>query len=277
MGSNGEGGMLADGSGAMDETRAAIEAFRQRRQHGEVSGEELYRIMKGAPGAGFPAQDNDGSYRGEHATSQERAAARELGRVLLNGVADSAVRERCLELAQDLEMEQEYERARERTGVASRGQSRPRHLVFNSDIEQLPQIVRAFAHLYCGAGVLPHTRVVAIPAAALMAGAAEEVVFDPELLRWLIRANGVINRPVDVDSVAAYAQLADGGLLFIHDFQQVTPEARSEIADALVYEMEFRRETLAVAVAADDELQKRFGAVNPGFCARIYYTVDRPS
>lgn len=213
--------------------------------------------------------DNDRSYRGEHATEQERVAARELGRVLLNGVADAAVRERCLELAQDLEMAQECERARERMGVASRRQSRPRHLAFNSDIEQLPQIVQAIAHLYCGAGVLPHTRVVAVPAAALMDGADEEVTFDPELLRRLIWANGVINRPVDADSVAAYAQRADGGLLFIHDFQQVAPEARSEIADALVYEMEFR-ETLAVAVAADDELLQRFGVVNPGFCARIY-------
>lgn len=277
MGSNGEGGMLADDSGGMDEAKAAIEAFRQRHQRGEVSGEELYRIMKGAPRAGFPSQDTDRSYRGEHATEQERATARELGRVLLNGVADAAVRERCLELAQDLEMAQEYERARERMGVASRRQSSTRHLAFNSDIAQLPQIVQAIAHLYCGAGVLPQTRVVEIPAAALMADADEEVIADPELLRRLIWAHGVINRPVDVDSVAAYAQRADGGLLFIHDFHQVTPEARSEIADALVYEMEFRRETLAVAVAADDQLLQRFGVVNPGFCARIYYTVCRPA
>ncbi len=197
--------------------------------------------------------------------------------MLLNEVADAAVRERCLELAQDLEIERKYERARERLGVAPRRKSSPRHLAFNSDIEQLPQIVQAIAHLYCGVGVLPHTRVVAIPAAALMAGADEEVIFDPDLLRRLIGANGVINRPVDVDSVAAYAQRADGGLLFIHDFQQVTPEARSEIADALVYEMEFRRETLVVAVAADDELLQRFRAVNPGFCARIYCTVCRPA
>lgn len=273
MGSISEGGVSSDDSGAIDEAKAAVEAFPQRHQRSEVFGEELYRIMKGAPRAGFPTLDTDRSYRGEHATEQERAAARELGRVLLSGLADAAVRERCLELAHDLE----YERVREHMGVVSRRQSRPRHLAFNSDIEQLPQIVQAIAHLYCGAGVLPHTRVVAIPAAALLADADEEVIFNPELLRRVIWANGVINRPVDVDSVAAYAQLADGGLLFIYDFQQVTPEARSEIADALVYEMEFRRETLAVAVAADHEQLQRFRAVNPGFCARIYYTVRRPS
>ncbi|SLI19703.1 Uncharacterised protein [Mycobacteroides abscessus subsp. abscessus] len=260
-------------SGAMDEAKAAIEAFRERHQEGEVSGEELYRVMKGVPRAGFPIQNTDRSYRGEYATEQERAAAREMGRVLLNGLADAAVRERFLELAQDVEMRQEYERAREHTGVASRRQAIPRHLAFDRNIEQLPRIVQAIAHLYCGAGVLPQTRVIEIPAAALMADADEEVIADPELRRRLIWTHGVINRPVDVDSVATYAQRADGGLLFIHDFHQVSPEARSEIADALVYEMEFRRETLAVAVAVDEKLLQHFRAVNPAFCARIYYTV----
>ncbi|WP_131822314.1 hypothetical protein, partial [Mycobacteroides chelonae] len=154
-------------SDSIDEAKAAIEVFRERHQGGEVSGEELYRVMKGVPRVGFLTQDTDRSYRGEHATEQERATASELGRVLLNGVGDAAVRERCLELAQDVEMRQEYERARERMGVASRRQSISRHLAFNSDIAQLSRIVQAIAHLYCGAGVLPQTRVVEIPAAAL--------------------------------------------------------------------------------------------------------------
>ncbi|SHQ48429.1 hypothetical protein [Mycobacteroides abscessus] len=262
---------MAD-SAAMNEVKAAIEALRGRHQRGEVSGDELFRVWKGVPNKLIPTPTAFRTYRGEYATELERAEARRQGRAALDQVTDDAVRELCLALAAEVEVRQELARIRQQAGIAPRRQPGPWNIAFDSNIEQLPKIVQAIAQICCGAGILPQPRVTAVPAGALLDGANTDMI----AAIWGAQPDYVLDRAVDAQSIAAHAEQADGGLLFIHDFHRVTPDIASEIADTLVDAMEFRQETLAVAIAADGELLRRMRALSPGFAHRIHAIIERP-
>lgn len=226
------------------EAKAAIEDLRARYRRGEVSGAELDLIMKGAPRG--PLQ------------------LKERVRALLYLVPDDAVRERCLEIAREVEGRQKLALIRKHAGM--RPLPHPGwHLAINPDVEGISQIISAIAELYCSAGILPYSRVRSLSAGLLLEGVSgsELAVLEQR------EPDYVLDRPVDPDLITKYVDKADGGLLFIGGFHRVTAAAADEILNALVHPMEYRQETLAIMVAAPADLLARTKAINPSFSARI--------
>ncbi|WP_272936756.1 AAA family ATPase [Mycobacteroides chelonae] len=113
-------------------------------------------------------------------------------------------------------------------------------------------MARIVADMYYGHGIVPEAKFTHISCAELIAAAAQEA-----------------------DSLAATflnsaAKNADGGMLYLHDAQALSLRDWPRLTDQLVIEMENRRDSLAVILAADSsDAINRLRAVSPGLKARV--------
>jgi hypothetical protein len=197
-------------------------------------------------------------YIGKYATEQERHAARHRGYELLEDLPDTAdIPWRAI--ARQAEVQQQLAHLRGSTHAGW-------HLALTASGPETARFGQAMAEICCSTQALPQPQFTSVAAALLLEG-----VDDEEALAWLARHNPghMIDRPVASDRLGQYVDAADGGVLFIHSFGQVAPNRVSDIAEALVYPMEFRRDTLAIIVSIEGDLLRRLAAFNPSFGCRI--------